>query len=91
MWIIVGIIIGAIFAALIWFLNKNNFSIKWYEWLMGGIGLLLLLWTIQNFVGSFAEWEPRAAWAFLLVVGLPSLVLLAIPCSLAYMRFKKNS
>ena len=89
MWTIIGVIVGVAFAALIWFLNKNKFSLKWYEWLIGAAGLLLLLWTIQNFVGSFAEWEPRAAWAFLLVVGLPSLILLALAGSLAFRRFRK--
>jgi len=91
MWIIIGIIIGGAFAALFWFLSKNKFSLKWYEWLMSGIGLLLLLWTIQNFTASFVEWEPKAAWMFLLIVGLPGLILLILPGTLAYRRLKGSS
>ncbi|MCL2474686.1 MAG: dehalogenase [Chloroflexi bacterium] len=90
MWLIIGIIVGCALAALLWFLNKNNFSLKWYEWVIGAVGLLLLLWTIQNFVGSFAEWEPRAAWAFMLVVGLPALILLTLAGVLAFRRFNKS-
>ena len=91
MWLIIGLILGVAFAALFWFLSKNNFSLKWYEWLLGVIGLILLILTIQNFAGSFAEWEPRAAWIFLLVVGLPAAILLALPAVLAWRRFSSQS
>ncbi|MCL2475284.1 MAG: dehalogenase [Chloroflexi bacterium] len=90
MWLIIGLVLGSAFGALFWFLNKKNFSLKWYEWLIGIVGIVLLLLTIQNFIGSFAEWEPKAAWAFLLVVGLPALILIAVAGVLAFMRFNKN-
>jgi len=86
LWLITGLIVGGGLAVLFWFLNKNNLSLKWYEWLIGAIGILLLMLTIQNFVGSFAEWEYRAAWIFLLVVGLPALILLALAGILAFRR-----
>ena len=90
MWLIIGLIFGA----LIWFLitlqQNKKFVITWYEWVLGIVGLALLFFTIQNFFGSFQELEPKAAWLFLLVTGLPSVVLLAIPCLLATRRLKSN-
>lgn len=49
-------------------------------------GLLLLLFTIQNFFGSFAELEPTAAWMFWLVTGLPAIILLGVAWQLAWRR-----
>ncbi|RAL68919.1 Tetrachloroethene reductive dehalogenase TceA membrane-bound subunit [Dehalococcoides mccartyi] len=48
-----------------------------------------MLLTVQNFIGSFLEYEPRAAYMFLLVTGLPSLVLLGVAWQLAARRVKK--
>ncbi|RAL69871.1 Tetrachloroethene reductive dehalogenase TceA membrane-bound subunit [Dehalococcoides mccartyi] len=57
--------------------------------LIGAIGALMLLFTVQNYFGSLAEVEPKAASMFLLVVGLPGLVLLALAWQLAARRVKK--
>lgn len=74
---------------VIWWSKKNSFSLTWYEWLIGAIGVLMLLFTVQNYFGSLAEIEPKAASLFLLVTGLPSLVLLAIAWQLAVRRTKR--
>ena len=78
MWLVIGLIIGA---ALIWLVSAmkgKGISMKWYEWIIGIIGLALLLFTVQNYFGSQAELEPTAANMFLLVTGLPALILLAV-------------
>lgn len=78
MWLVIGLIIGA---ALIWLVSAmkgKGVSMKWYEWILGLIGIALLLFTVQNFFGSQAELESKAATMFLLVTGLPALILLAI-------------
>jgi len=90
MWLITGLVVGALIISLIWWLNNKSFCLKWYEWLLVAVGLLLLLFTFQNFFGSFGEQEPEAAWKFLLVTGLPSLILLGIATVLSVMRLRKN-
>ncbi|MBF4482083.1 MAG: dehalogenase [Dehalococcoides mccartyi] len=89
MWFIIGLIIGALILGLVWSMKRNNFQLTWYEWLIGIIGLALILFTIQNFFGSLDELESKAASIFLLVVGLPGLILLAVSWQLAARRIKK--
>lgn len=89
MWLIIGPILGAAFLGLMMGLRTKKISLTWYEWLIGAIGVLMLLFTVQNYFGSLAEVEPKAAYLFLLVTGLPSLVLLAVAWQLAVRRTKK--
>ena len=84
LWLIIGFILGV---ALLWMRGKNV-SLTWYEWFIGAIGILLLLLTIQNFVGSLTEPEPRVAWMFLLVLGIPAVILLGLTWGLAAKRLK---
>ncbi|KSV16186.1 dehalogenase [Dehalococcoides mccartyi] len=89
MWFTIGILVGALILGLIWLMKRHNFSLTWYEWLIGAVGLLMLLFTIQNYFGSLAEVEPKAANMFLLVIGLPGIILLALSWQLAVRRAKK--
>jgi hypothetical protein len=86
MWLIAGLIVGAAILALVMWSNNRGVSIKWYDWVIGIVGLLLLLFTIQNYFGSNAELEPIAANLFLLITGLPSLILLAVAWQLITRR-----
>ena len=88
MWFIIGIVLGAILLGLLIWLRSKDIKVTWYEWLIGIVGLLLLLFTIQNFFGSFAELEPTAAWMFWLVTGLPAIILLGVAWQLAWRRNK---
>ncbi|PKH47754.1 zinc ribbon domain-containing protein [Dehalococcoides mccartyi] len=89
MWFTIGLIIGLLFLGFLNLLKKKSFKLIWYEWVIGFIGLFLVLFTVQNFFGSLAEIESTAASMFLLVVGLPGLILLAIIWQLAARRVKK--
>ncbi len=86
MWLIIGLIAGAAVLGLVLWIRGKDVSVKWYEWLIGALGLALLLFTIQNFVGSLAELESTAANMFLLVTGLPAIVLLAVSWQLVARR-----
>ena len=86
MWFIIALIVGAGLTALVLWLRRQDVSLTWYEWLIGIVGLALLLFTIQNFFGSLAEIESTAANMFLLVVGLPALILLVIAWQLVARR-----
>ncbi|MEQ4489038.1 MAG: dehalogenase [Dehalococcoides mccartyi] len=89
MWFFIGILIGALVLGFIWWLKRKNLHLTWYEWLIGAVGLILLVFTLQNFMGSFEEVESKAAYMFLLVTGLPSLILLALTWQLAARRLSK--
>ncbi len=86
MWFAIAFVLGAGLAALIVWLRSSSVEVKWYEWLIGIIGLLLLIFTIQNFAGSFAEFNRTAAWLFLPITGLPALILLAVSWQLIARR-----
>ncbi len=91
MWFVIALIVGGLIGALVLWLRSRDIKMTWYEWLIGVIGLLLLLFTIQNYFGSQAEWESSAANMFLLVVGLPGLILIAVAGLLAWRRQRAAS
>ena len=86
MWFIVGTIFGLALLALFWWMRSKNIKVSWYEYLIGGIGLLLLLFTIQNWVGAIRENEAASIMWYLLILGVPSLVLLLVAGSMAWRR-----
>ena len=86
MWFIIAFVVGIALMALVVWLRSKAIKTTWYEWLIGLVGLALLLYTVQNFTTAFAELESTAAWMFLLVLGLPALILMAIAGSLIWRR-----
>ena len=80
MWLflLTGLIVGAGLLWLVPWLRNRDIAVKWYEWLIGAVGLALLLFAIQNFFTSLAEAESTSASMYLLVMGLPALILLAV-------------
>ena len=90
MWFIFGLIVGAGLLALIMWLSSRKIVVKWYEWIIGTIGLGLLLYMIQNMVGSFREMETTAAWHFLWIIGLPAIIFLALALWLPWRRHRKT-
>jgi hypothetical protein len=88
LWLILGLIVGAAILALALWSNNRGVAIKWYDWVIGLVGLVLLLFTIQNYFGSNAELEPTAANLFLLVTGLPAIILMGVAWGLIARRAK---
>lgn len=88
MWFIIGLIAGVFVGALVLWLSSRGIKVTWYEWLIGAIGLVLLLFTIQNVVGSYAEWESTSANMFLLVTGLPAIIMLVVAWMLTWRRHR---
>jgi len=86
MWFLIALIVGVAVGALMLWMRSRNIKMTWYEWLIGIVGLLLLLFAIQNYFGTQAEFESTAAMLFLLVVGLPSLILIVVAWQLAARR-----
>lgn len=90
MWFIIGLMLGIGLLALILLGRTDKISVKWYEWLIGAIGLLLLLFTIQNFSGSLTEHEKFAALTFLWLSGVPSVILICVSIFLPWRRYSKT-
>ncbi len=89
MWfIIILIIVGAAAGALAFWSRRREITIKWYEWLIGTIGLLLLLVAFQNLLGTLGELYSTPAWMLLLIFGLPALALLVIAWQLVWRRHR---
>ena len=86
MWFIAALIIGAAIATLVFWLRSRDIKVAWYEWLIGAIGLLLLLFAIQNFIGAGLEAESDAAGKYLGMVAVPALILMALSVSLVWRR-----
>jgi len=61
--------------------------VRWYDYLIGVVGLLLLLLAIQHLAGSIViEKYTTAGWLGALMFGVPAIILLLIPYFLATRR-----
>jgi uncharacterized membrane protein len=67
-------------------MRSRDIKATWYEWLIGIVGFLMLLFALQNFFASYAEAESGAAIMFLPVLGLPALILLGVAWQLIARR-----
>jgi len=70
-------LLGAAIVGLGVWLASRDIKFPWYAWLIGIIGVLLLMFSIQNYFGSIAEDESAAATKHLLFEGIPALILIA--------------
>ncbi len=86
MWLIVGLLVGAGLIGLELWVRNKNLTVTWYDRLIGAVGMILLLFTIQNSVTAITELESTASLMFLLVFGLPALILLAVAWQLIARR-----
>jgi hypothetical protein len=79
MWVIIAsALLGAGLLAMVMWLRSNDIRASWWEWLLGVIGLIGIIWTIQNFITAFWEEQVTAAWMFWVLPGIPAILLLAI-------------
>lgn len=88
MWAIVFILGAVVATFVIWLLNRK-FSIKWYEWLMGSVSLLLIIGAVQHAFGALAWDYTTAAWLGALIFGVPALILLTVVWQLVARRANK--
>jgi len=73
LWLILGIFSGAI-GFWVFILHKGGkITVRWYQWVLGIISLVMLLLTIENYIGFQRELEPVAANFMLVALGVPAL------------------
>ena len=85
-WFFMGAVIAGGLVWLVNWLRKNDISVRWYEWLLGAIGLFVLAFMAQNMWAALAEYESKAVWFYLLILGLPGLLLLLLSIQLVRRR-----
>ena len=85
-WFFMGALISGGIVWLVMWLRKNDIAVKWYEWLIGAVGLLFLAFTAQNVWAALAEMENQAVWFYMLIIGLPGLILLLLSIQLVRRR-----
>jgi len=88
MWFITALVVGAGVVVLVMWLRSQGIKVSWYEWVIGVVGIALLLFAIQNYFGFTSELEPNAPGFVLLVMGLPALILMALSGLLVWKRQK---
>lgn len=77
-WFLYGLIVGAGVMRLVVWVQNANIAVGWYVWLLGALALLLGTLSVQHFLASHQELEPKAAWLGILVMGVPALILAGV-------------
>ena len=84
MWFVIGLLLGiSLLLLLAFWLHDRKVNIAWYEWLIAVVGLALVVFSIQNYSATF-EVERTAPSVFLLIFGLPGVLLLALAGALVW-------
>ena len=91
MWLFTGLVLGIVLVALVFWLCSRKIRVAWYEWLLGVLGLLSMVFSLQNYQASVAAFEPTAPGMFLLVFGLPGLILVLLAVALALWRYFRST
>lgn len=86
LWFVFALALGAVLTGLVLWLRNKGISVKWYEWLIGTIGLLLLLAAGQHYFASLAERYSTAGVMGGLAFAIPALILLAVTWQLIVRR-----
>ncbi|AHB12872.1 MULTISPECIES: hypothetical protein [Dehalococcoides] len=90
-WPIVMVTLTILVGALLMWGKNKGLAFKLYEWLLFIAGMALFIFTLENIQGSFQENVPKAALMFVLVTGIPSIILLAVPAIGTFRRGKSRS
>jgi hypothetical protein len=90
MWFIIGFFLALLLFSIVLLLRQRKIVVRWYEWLIGILGIGILLFTIQNIEGALStNWE-NITWKFLLVFGIPAVILLVVSVLLPWLRYRKT-
>ena len=89
LWFFVALALGIGLTLLVMWIRNNKVAVRWYDYLMGIIGLLLMLLAIQHLAGSLViEKYVTAGWMGALIFGVPAIILMLIPYFLVIRRPK---
>ena len=91
MWFVMTFVATAVYLGIVLRMRGRTVFLKWFEWALGILGLLLLGFALQNYFASVKELEPTAPGMFLLVFGVPAALLLVISLALPLRRYFRAS
>ena len=90
MWFLIGFVLAILIFTLMLLIRRHSLIVRWYEWLITSTGIVMLLFTIQNVKGALGtNWETTP-WKFLLVFGIPAVILLVIAVLLPWLRYRRT-
>lgn len=75
-------VIATLFVVAIMKLN-SKYKIAWSAWMLGSLGIFLLLFAIAWTISSVIEAEPRAASMGMVFFCVPAVILLAVGLRIA--------
>lgn len=81
-----GLMVGAGAGVFAMWLAQKKLGIRWYEWLMGGLAVILLILAVQHYFGSLTEYEPTAGWIGALMYGGLGIFLAAVAWQFIWRR-----
>ncbi|AGG06965.1 MULTISPECIES: hypothetical protein [Dehalococcoides] len=74
-----GLIVGVGLAILGgWIVMTKQLKFRWYELLIGAVGLISVFAAVQHYFSSIREWEATSAWLGAVVFGLLGLIMLGV-------------
>ena len=80
---IYGLAVGIIMFFLVRWLRSQDMALVWYEWLLGAVGLLSVIFGVWHYFGSLAERQALAGLMGLLIFGVLGIIMLAVAWLLA--------
>ncbi len=73
-----------------WTHTNRNIRTIWYDWLLGLVGITLLLFGFQSIYAAFQEKMPQAALMFVLLPAFPALIILVVVFMQVFRRYRKS-
>ena len=77
-YVVTGFVMGGGSVFIVTKLNAMDIKLLWYEWILGGLFMLIFMFMGQTFIASFKEFKPRAAWMTLIFMGFPAILIGAV-------------
>lgn len=87
LWFFVALALGIGITLLIVWSRSKNIVTKWYDWVIGTVGLLLMLVAVQHLAGSLViEKYVKAGWLGFALFAVPALILMVITWQFIWRR-----
>lgn len=90
-WLIIGLVLGAAGWWLVSWTRSNKINVKWYEWVLIVLAVLMAALTVMDYTTLTREMEPAAAGVILWLYGIPALLLAAIAVGLIWWQNNKKA
>jgi hypothetical protein len=83
---VIGFILGIALLSLVLWIRSKGISVRWYEWLLGGVGVLFAVWAVHDYFASVAEHNEFAGLMLIWMIGVPAIIFLGLAVFLPWWR-----